>query len=410
MAKNEVIVLIPARGNSKSIPKKNIREFAGYPLIAYSITAALRSDLVDRVIVSTDDAEIADIAREYGAEVPFMRPPELAQDDTVDFPVFEHALIWLAENEDYYPDIVVHLRATSPVYPRTLIDDAITKLMDHPKADSVRGVVPSTENPYKMWRISQDGWMIPLLQVEGLAEPFNSPRQALPDTYWQTGHIDAIRRKTILEKRSLSGEVILPIHIPPDFSVDIDTLRDWRRAEQTVLEYGLDMVFPGKTPRSLPDDIRLLVLDFDGVLTDDRVYVNAEGIEMVAASRSDGMGLERLRTKTDISVIVMSKETNPVVTARCQKLGLPVYQCVENKRQALEKLVQEKGFDPQQVLFVGNDLNDVPCFSYVGYAMVPCDAFPEAQQAADHVLQKGGGVGAVREVCEILINKFIKTH
>lgn len=410
MDKKEIIVIIPARGNSKSIPKKNIRIFAGYPLIAYSISAALRSQLVTRVIVSTDDEEIASIAREYGADVPFMRPAKLAQDDTMDFPVFEHALLWLAENENFYPDVIVHLRATSPVYPKTLIDDAISVLLENPQADSVRGVVPSSENPYKMWRIGQDGRMLPLLQVEGLDEPYNSPRQALPDTFWQTGHIDAIRRETILEKRSMSGRTIFPIQIDPAFSVDIDTPLDWRRGEQKVLENGLDMVHPGKTPRALPDDIRLLVLDFDGVMTDDRVYVDSDGIEMVAANRSDGFGLERLRDKTEISVVVMSKETNPVVAARCKKLNLPVFQSVQDKLQALKELIEERKLNPDQVMFVGNDLNDVPCFSYVGYAAVPCDAFPDAQRAADRILVNKGGHGAVREVCEILINKFIKIH
>jgi YrbI family 3-deoxy-D-manno-octulosonate 8-phosphate phosphatase len=410
MAKNEIVVIIPARGNSKSIPKKNIREFAGYPLIAYSITAALHASLVNRVIVSTDDAEIAAVAREYGAEVPFMRPDALAQDDTTDFPVFEHALMWLAENEDYHPDMVVHLRATSPVYPKTLIDDAIKVILDHPEADSVRGVVPSSENPYKMWRIGADGQMIPLLKLDGVSEPYNSPRQILPDTFWQTGHIDVIRTENILKKRSMNGKTIFPIYIDPAFSVDIDTPLDLRRAEQKVLDNRLDMIFPGKAPRPLPEDIRLLVLDFDGVMTDDRVYVNTEGMEMVAANRSDGFGLERLRAKTDIAVVVMSKETNPVVKARCQKLGLPVYQSVENKRQALEELVREKGLEPEQVMFVGNDLNDIPCFSYVGYAAVPRDAFPEALRNADLILQKAGGFGAVREVCEMLIDKFIKNH
>jgi len=407
MDKNEVLVIIPARGNSKSIPKKNIRVFAGYPLIAYSITAALRAEMVDRVIVSTDNAEIAEVALEYGAEVPFMRPAELARDDTLDYPVFEHALQWLTREEEYHPDIVVHLRATSPVYPKNLIDDAVTVLIDHPEADAVRGVVPSSENPYKMWRIGEDGSMIPLLRVDGLDEPYNSPRQALPETFWQTGHLDAIRCRTILEKNSMTGDTIYPIHIDPSFSVDIDTLRDWRRAEQKVLENGLDMVHPGTAPRALPYDVRLLVLDFDGVMTDDRVFVNADGMEMVAANRSDGFGLERLRAMTNIEVIVMSKETNPVVSARCKKLKLPVYQSVEDKRTALEQLVKEKRYKPGQVMFVGNDLNDVPCFSYVGYAAVPADAFLVAKRRADRILANDGGYGAVREVCEILINKFM---
>jgi len=410
MKKQKIIAIIPARGNSKSIPRKNIREFAGYPLIAYSLTAAHRSHFINRIIVSTDNEEIANVSRGYGAEVPFMRPAELALDDTTDYPVFKHALQWLATNENYHPDFVVHLRATSPLYPKQLIDNAIEVILNNPDADSVRGVVPSSENPYKMWKITDSGCLTPLLQVEGLEEPYNTPRQALPDTYWQTGHIDVIRYETIMKKQSLSGDRIYPVRIDPDFSVDIDTLMDWRRAEQLVLEGCLDMVYPGKKPRVIPDDLCLLVLDFDGVLTDDRVYVNSNGDEVIAANRSDGLGLERLRDQTDIEVIVMSRETDPVVAARCQKLDIPVFQSVKNKRKALEKLLLEKHIEPDQVLFVGNDLNDVPCFSYVGFAAVPSDAFRDARMQADLILQKAGGYGAVREMCEILINKFIKNR
>ncbi len=410
MHKNEIIAIIPARGNSKSIPRKNIRALAGHPLVAYSIKAALGAKQVSRVIVTTDDEEIAAIARSYGAETPFMRPAELALDETTDFPVFEHALNWLGAHENYHPDMVVQLRPTSPIFPKDLIDKAIAVLLDHADADSVRGVVPSSENPYKMWRIDDRGVMQPLLDVDGMKEPYNAPRQVLPDTYWQTGHIDVIRTETILKMRSLNGEVIYPVFIKPDYSVDIDTLLDWKHAEQLVLEGRLDMVYPGKKPRQMPDDIRLLVLDFDGVLTDDRVYVNTEGEEMVAANRSDGFGLERLRKQTDISVVVMSKETNPVVTARCRKLNLPVFQSVADKRTALSELLKNEKIDPEQVMFVGNDLNDVPCFSFVGYAAVPSDANPIAIKAADLVLNKAGGYGAVREVCEILIKKFIKKH
>jgi CMP-N-acetylneuraminic acid synthetase len=114
----ETLALIPARGGSKGIPRKNIKSFAGYPLIAWSIAAAKQSSLVTRVIVSTDDEEIAAVAREWGAETPFLRPDELAQDKTTDLPVFEHALKWLEDVEGYRPDIVVQLRPTSPFRPQ----------------------------------------------------------------------------------------------------------------------------------------------------------------------------------------------------------------------------------------------------------------------------------------------------
>ena len=144
----EILALIPARGGSKGIPRKNIRNFAGYPLIAWSIAAAKQSELVTRIIVSTDDEEIAAVAREYGAETPFLRPAEFAQDNTTDLPVFEHALQWLEENEDYQPEIVIQLRPTSPIRPQgiawTMPSKSCSSMQD---ADCVRGVVPAGQNP-----------------------------------------------------------------------------------------------------------------------------------------------------------------------------------------------------------------------------------------------------------------------
>src|SRR3990170_2858765 len=196
----EVLAIIPARGGSKGIPRKNIRNFAGYPLIAWSIAAAQQAESVTRLIVSTDDEEIAAVARQFGAETPFLRPSEFAQDHSTDLPVFEHTLKWLAGHESYDPDVVVQLRPTSPIRPHGLVDAAVKILLTHSDADSVRGVVPAGQNPHKMWRITgENGPMKNLLAVPGIAEPYNAPRQLLPPIYWQTGHIDAIRTATILK-------------------------------------------------------------------------------------------------------------------------------------------------------------------------------------------------------------------
>ncbi len=233
MDKTEVLAIIPARGGSKSIPRKNIRPFAGHPLIAYSISAGLAAETVTRVIVSTDDEEIAAISRRYGAETPFLRPAEFSEDSTPDLPVFQHALEWLHKNEDYLPEIVVQLRPTSPFRRVQHIDQAIYRLLEHPEADSVRTVCIPFQNPFKMWRIGQDGIMQPLLQTE-FEEPYNMPRQALPEVYWQTGYVDAAWVDTILTKNSMTGTRILPLVIDPSEWIDIDSPDDWRRAERLL--------------------------------------------------------------------------------------------------------------------------------------------------------------------------------
>jgi N-acylneuraminate cytidylyltransferase len=407
MVKTEVLALIPARGGSKGIPRKNIRDFAGYPLIAYSILAALRARLVTRVIVSTDDEEIAAIARQWGAETPFLRPSELAQDNTQDLSVMQHALEWLKKNEDYTPEVVVWLRPTSPVRPVNCVDDAVRLLIDHPEADSVRGVVPAGQNPYKMWRISEgSGLMQPLIGVDGIKEAYNAPRQILPSVYWQTGHIDAIRSNVIMQKHSPTGDVIMPLHINPVYTVDIDQPSDWKAAEALVKDGNLKLVDPATKRRHLPDDIKLLVMDFDGVLTDNRVWVDELGHESVAANRSDSLGLENLRQRTQIEVMVISKETNPVVKARCQKLSIPVVQSVLQKDEALIKVMQEKNINPMHVIFMGNDINDLPAFDVVGFSVAPMDAHPEVLRRADLVLSGKGGKGAVRELCDLILSRI----
>jgi CMP-N-acetylneuraminic acid synthetase len=242
----EVLALIPARGGSKGIPRKNIRLFAGYPLLAYSIAAALQAETVTRVVVSTDDPEIAEVARSYGAETPFLRPEELAADHSLDLPVFQHSLNWLAEHENYLPEIILHLHATTPSRPRGIIDQAVHLMREHPGTDCVRSVISPGQNPYKMWQIDpQSGCMVPLLSIQGIPEPYNTPRQLLPAIYLQSGHVNAIRPATILAG-SMTGQVILPIIVNARYDVDLDSLADWARGEWLVSKGVQDMIWPHK--------------------------------------------------------------------------------------------------------------------------------------------------------------------
>lgn len=177
MQQHGVVAIVPARGGSKSVPRKNLRQLGGIPLLAYSIEAGLRASAVDRVIVSTNDPEIAEVARRYGADVPFLRPSELATDLALDLPVFQHALEWLAAHDDYRPVAVVQLRPTSPFRPPNLVDEAVALLQSDPETDSVRAVVRASQNPYKMWRLGSGGLMTPLIETAGI-ESYNQPRQA----------------------------------------------------------------------------------------------------------------------------------------------------------------------------------------------------------------------------------------
>lgn len=403
----KILALIPARGGSKGIPRKNIRNFAGYPLIAWSIAAAKQSNLVTRIIVSTDDDEIAAVAREWGAETPFIRPAELAQDKTTDLPVFEHALKWLEDVEAYRPEIIVQLRPTSPIRPAGMVDSAVQTLLDHPDADCVRGVVSAGQNPFKMWRFAGDEKpLTPLLTVEGIAEPYNAPRQVLPPVYWQTGHIDAIRIATISEKKSLTGDVIYPLVIDPKYTVDIDTLSDWAKYE-AVIYSGLEVVSPGKARRTMPEIVKMIICDFDGVVTDNLVLTDENGKETVSASRSDSMHIKTLREK-GVEVMILSSEPNPVVKARAKKMGVEAIHGVgmQDKGRVMREVLEQKKVRAEDVIYIGNDLNDLPCFEIAGWSVAVADAYPEVIRAADCVLTKPGGRGAVRELCEMVLKRI----
>lgn len=222
-----VLAVIPARGGSKGVPKKNIRPLAGKPLICHTVDVARQVTLIDRIVVSTDSEEIAAAVGDPSL-VPFMRPAELAQDDTPDLPVFRHVLDWLRDAEGAEPAIVVHLRPTSPLRTAASVRKGIELLLGNPEADSVRGVCVPTQNPFKMWRI-EDGFLRPLIDFAG-PEAYNMPRQSLPEVWWQNAAVDVVRRRVIMAG-SMTGEHIVPLVMVEMESVDIDSAVDFQLAE-----------------------------------------------------------------------------------------------------------------------------------------------------------------------------------
>lgn len=232
----EVLALVPARAGSKGLPGKNLIPFLGRPLVEWSIEAGLQARLVTRVVVSTDGPDIAAVASAAGADVPFLRPAELAGDLVRDLPVFEHALAWLRENEGYVPDLVVQLRPTSPIRPAGIIDEGIERLLARPEASSLRSVCPTLHPPYKMWRIEDD--TLTTLLESGVPEQHDAPRQALPVTYLQNGLLDVIRTTTLTGLASMSGPVIVPLVMDPVYDTDIDDARSLELAQERARAIG----------------------------------------------------------------------------------------------------------------------------------------------------------------------------
>ena len=226
----EVLAVIPARSGSKSVKDKNIRLIDGKPMIAYSIEHALQAECVDRVIVSTDSEEYAAIAREYGAETPFLRPAEYATDTALDYDVFLHALSYLEREEGYMPDLVVQLRPTYPIRRIEDIEAMVAYMREHTDVDSMRCVAPAKEVAYKMWHKDEQGILSPIMKE--IPECYNMPRQQLPKVFYQNACIDVVRAEVITKKHSMSGEKIVGYEMSDNF--DIDTEEEFQKAEEYI--------------------------------------------------------------------------------------------------------------------------------------------------------------------------------
>jgi N-acylneuraminate cytidylyltransferase len=249
--KSKVLAIILARGGSKSIPKKSIALCAGKPLMFYTIKAAQNAKLIDRIIITTDDEEMAGYARSEGVEVPFMRPKELAEDLTPDLPVMQHALRWLEENEGYIPEMLVHLRPTTPLKASADIDKGIELMRAHPEAESVRSICSPLHTPFKMFRLDEgEVYLKPILSkeypevFEKYPEPYNMPRQILPKIWRHSGYVDIIRPEVITVKNSMSGSKILPLPFEQWRDIDIDSQKEIKQAEGIIENLRKD----GKEP------------------------------------------------------------------------------------------------------------------------------------------------------------------
>lgn len=238
MENKKILCIIPARSGSKGIIHKNIKIFRGKPLLAWSIEHALKCKYSKnmRIIVSTDSKEYVEIAKKWGADVPFLRPKEISGDLSTDYECIKHAIEWLKINENYNPNIILQLRPTQPC---RKIED-INKCLDifihnYNNYDSLRTVVPFEKSPYKMYTIDLNNIMLkPLFnKVNEINEPYNQCRQILPQTYLHNGYIDIIKT-TNLNNNSISGKKIYPYIMDKNDTIDIDTIDDWRKAEKVI--------------------------------------------------------------------------------------------------------------------------------------------------------------------------------
>ncbi|WP_327085168.1 N-acetylneuraminate synthase family protein [Nonomuraea sp. NBC_01738] len=372
-----VLAVVPARGGSAGIPLKNLAPVGGVPLVARAVRAAVRAELIDRVVVSTDHGEIAAAAAEAGASV-VTRPAELSGASASSESAVLHALATLAAGPDAAePEAVVLVQCTSAFIDPADLDAAVTRVLDG-EADVVFSGIETHEF---LWTPAGVG-------VNHDRE-VRLPRQERDAQFRETGAFYVMRTAGLREHgHRFFGEVA--VHpVPARHAVEVDAPED--------LEIVRALAPFVDAPE--PIDVDAVITDFDGVHTDDRAYVDSEGREMVLVSRSDGMGIALLR-QSGVKLLVMSTEHNPVVAARARKLGVPVLQGLAEKRTVLRDWLSIEGLDPARVAYVGNDVNDLGPMSLVGWPVAVPDAHPKVRAAARVVLTRAGGAGAVRELCD----------
>ena len=238
----QVLALIPARGGSKRIKNKNIKLLAGKPLLAYTIEAALASNLIDRTVVSTDSQEVAAVARSHGAEVPFLRPGEIASDDSTEFEFHVHALEWLKTHTGYSPQLIVNLYPTTPFRKTETIEKAINRIVAFPDADSLRSVTKCQEHPYKMWKLDGD-LLKPFVPTERGYECTLS-YHLLPEVYKQNASIYITKPETLRNFGNTVGKKVVAFLMDKTESHDINFEYDFYVAE--YLLSGVNYEEPGR--------------------------------------------------------------------------------------------------------------------------------------------------------------------
>lgn len=380
--------MILARGGSKGVPGKNLRPVGGLSLVARAVRAARAAPSVAAVHVSTDDAAIADEARRFGAEV-IDRPAALSGDGASSESGWLHALD-VIEAQGRPVERLVFLQCTSPFTTGADIEACLAAM----EARGAACALSVIEDHSFLWGVDAEGLGRGTNHDEG--QP-RQRRQDLPPSFRESGAVYCVRKADFRRVgRRFCGPVALsPVNHPP---VEIDSLADLALCAHLAVARGGDAGLGDRLDR-----VAAVVMDFDGVHTDNLVLTDETGREAVMTSRGDGMGLEMLRKAGHWRLMILSKERNPVVERRAAKLKIEVHQAVDDKVAALDGWLAGQGLDWGQLLYVGNDVNDAAAMRRAGLSACPGDAHPEILGLADWVLPQPGGRGALRAMCDALL-------
>ena len=381
---NYIISIIPARGASKGIPRKNIKQLCGKPLITYSIMQSLSSSYIDKTIVSTEDPEIAKLGEKYGAEV-ILRPQELASDVCPTEPVMIHVLSRLAE-ASIVPEYVVLLQPTSPIRRPEDIDEAIKLLIDN-EGDSLLSV---RENNSFFWSKEK--------------KPLNYDYQKRPrrqDKQWEfieNGSIYITNRKILLQQKNRLGGRILTYVMPDWASFEIDTPFEFH-----LVQFIAKNVLPNSAKNI--DKIKLVIFDVDGVFTDGSVYVDEHGQEILEFSKVDGKGIELLKD-AGFQIAIISSEDSAVVEKRMKKLNIHrVYTGVNDKDRIYELLKKDLCLEDESIAYCGDDIGDLVPIRKAGFSSCPANAVDNIKLVCHYISPFRGGFGFVRDICDLLTKR-----
>ncbi|MYQ77939.1 MULTISPECIES: acylneuraminate cytidylyltransferase [unclassified Streptomyces] len=402
MNRPTVLAVIPARGGSKGVPAKNLARVGGVPLVARAVNACLASGEVTDVVVTTDAPAVAEAARAAAEALGesarlhcVQRPEEIAGDTATSEAAVLHALDAYEALRGRTADVVLLVQCTSPFVTREDID-GVAAAVAREGADTAVTVAPFHGF---LWR---DGTAVEDHNYGVNHDKRVRPRrQDRPEDLLETGAayaMDAAGFRT--HRHRFFGHTAL-VRTDPARVLEIDDPHDLARARALA---------PLLDPAPLPtlDDIDAVVLDFDGTQTDDRVLVDSDGRETVAVHRGDGLGIAALR-KAGVPLLILSTEQNPVVAARAHKLRVPVLHGIDRKDLALKRWCDEQSLAPERVMYVGNDVNDLPCFALAGWPVAVASAHDSVRAAARAVTTTPGGSGAIREIAAWLLGPTLTT-
>lgn len=373
------VAIIPARGGSKGLPNKNLLPLGGISLVGRAIRSAVKAELVDEVIVTSDSEEILEEALFWGA-TPHLRSSVNSSDTATS----EAALLEVLGSMEKVPEIIVFMQATSPFTSPESISGAVAFLNLKPENSSVIGVV----NTHKFT------WQDVGESIDPIAHTLERRlrRQDLPPTYVETGSFYVFRALDFYKHQTRFCSRVFPFVQPEVENFEIDSREDFETAAKLLAT---------RDRRNLPSKIGALIVDFDGVLTTNRALIGVDGEERVEINRSDGHWLSRLKSR-GVRVLILSSDASGLASYRARMLGIESITSTEMKAKELINWAKNNSVVLDSCIYIGNDVNDVPPMAICGWSACPHDASSPARRVADYVAQRDGGMGAVQEICELI--------